>query len=376
MIQRFLANIGFATIFISIGAKADISFSKAQNYLKRNKGCYFSTGFSNPYGPKSQTPDVAEEVFCVADGIIGEGTINEKSGCAFMLLNMNSGKLRKGTYSPMMNPEAVELAIVEEVKCSQGGFEKLLETNFKTIYGKGPKVKNILFTGPEGIGAIVNVLYSESEVARKVYDQAIAKIAAEEKIAENKLLEQQKISKAKAEVEKQKILASILGAWSDTCSGKDGFGDKTIYNFEKDNTFSVYIDQYKSEKCETNKKYQRITIEGSYVEGADPKIKAPAKFLDFVVKSVRFVIYDRKFATEQSEQSKFGLVSIVANKDYDISSSEEFKSAINKKSYGLYLLNEGKLYFNKSTGGIINSDSNRANLSIDTSVIYQRDANE
>lgn len=376
MRQWFWKATATGFILVSPTAQADVPFAKAQAFLKKNDSCYFAVGFSNPNGPKSAAPDVAEDVFCVTDGSIGAGTINEKSGCSLMLLNMNNGKLRKGTFSAMMNPQTVDLAMVEGTKCGQGGFEKLLETKFQSVYGEGPKVKKVLFGGPQGLGARTSVLFSASDAARKSYEAAVASLAVEAKAVETKAAEA-KAAKDTAQIEREKKrLSSIVGVWNGACEGKGGFGDRATYDIRADKTFSLYLDQYKSEECSSEKKYQRITISGTYSEESSPAGKSTIKPLDFTAKSVRFVIYDSGYAAEQSEQSKFGLMSIVTDKEYDVSSSKEFGPIIGKKSYGLYQMKDGKLFFNKSTGGIINPDPNRSKLQIDSAASFERGSND
>lgn len=69
-------------------------------------------------------------------------------------------------------------------------------------------------------------------------------------------------------------------------------------------------------------------------------------------------------------------MTIVANKEYDISSSKEFRPIIGKINYGLQKIKDGKLFFNKNTEGFLNSDPDRTKMQIDTTVGYTRGLNE
>jgi hypothetical protein len=213
----------FLLMLVSIHSLADVKLSKAQAYLKKNNSCYLAVGLSNPNVPLIADPEIAEEVFCVMDVLQGAGGIHEKSGCGLMMLDMNTGGLKKATFSQMMNPKTVDPAIVEGVACGKGGFEQLLETKFTSFYGPGPKVKAILHGGPQGFKVRAMVATAQSDEVRKKYDVAVAKMTEEAKLAEAETLKKKTEADLKVKDQQRKAADEIAknpltGQWESKCS--------------------------------------------------------------------------------------------------------------------------------------------------------------
>ncbi|WP_374000310.1 hypothetical protein [Bdellovibrio bacteriovorus] len=72
-----------------------------------------------------------DRVYCVSNGIVGQGTIKEKKGCLLNGYYMNKDRmgLLNGLY-----------IIVEGKSCENGGFEELMSRP----YGATPSVKDLL----------------------------------------------------------------------------------------------------------------------------------------------------------------------------------------------------------------------------------------
>jgi hypothetical protein len=170
-----------------------------------------------------------------------------------------------------------------------------------------------------------------------------------------------------------KSTSSLIGRWAQACAKSDGAGDITTHDFQDQKSFLIHIDQYSSEDCTKDTHYQRISLKGTYELSPEKKIKSEAHPITMIITSVSFIIFDSVYASEQSENSKFGLMSIVPKKEYDISASKEFSSVIGKKSYGMYLIEGADLFFNKDTGGIVNTDPDTSKLQIDRSKTYTRE---
>lgn len=347
--QGFWATTTVGLIFISLSAHADVPFAKAQAFLKKNDNCYFAVGLSNPNGPKSASPDVAEDVLCVTDGSIGAGTINEKSGCLLMLLNMNTGKLRKGTFSAMMNPQTVDPAIVKGVNCGKGGFVKLLETKFQSFYGEGPKVKKVLFNGPQGLGARTSVLFSANESARKSYDQAVATLAQEVKLADAKAEEQKRIDQEKAESQmrerdekEKKRLSSFEGAWVQPCQSDSGVN--VVRERAHDNghyTITISYFDKKDTGCQNHAPFV-LKIKGKYTLGKEVLPSNPSKALDAIPEKITAVANTEEMANNLTAKGEGGIIAWEISKEYDLT-----KSKLSPATFTIYKIQDGALYISE-----------------------------
>ena len=124
---------------------------KAKDFLKDK--CFFAIGDRIPEFPKSSTEKKALaigaaggvvgdlydlnrgfEVYCVYDGVIRKGTIEEKSGCM-----ATSYDLSKNEYRPFLNTNiyAPEESMVVGSPCSKDIVVKLLSRKMGPVPGKG-----------------------------------------------------------------------------------------------------------------------------------------------------------------------------------------------------------------------------------------------
>lgn len=321
----------FVLSLISLKTYADVSFAKAQNFLKKNNNCYFAVGLSNPNGPKLANPDVTEDIFCVTDGSIGSETINQKNGCSLMLLNMTTGKFRKGTFNAMMNPKTVDLAIVEGVICQNGGFEKLLEKKFNSVYGEGPKVKEILFNGPQGIESRTSILYSANESAQKSYDQAVEKLTQEAKVAEANAreikredqLKTEKLKLENSEKEKRSV-SSIEGVWQKSCEKHSNqlYTVQTRKYFK--NSYEIKYEFYSKDDTSCEKEISHVdVIKGRYkLEGlVDSKQKVYG--IQFIPEKYYLIPKQKSLVTDLTEASHAGILAWSIDKEHDVSKANK-----------------------------------------------------
>lgn len=355
-------------------ANAEVKLSKVQAFLKKDGTCHFAVGFYNANAKTSQDPDLAEDVFCVMDTVVGQGTVNEKSGCGLMIFNVVTGGIRKATYNPMMPPAMVSPLILEGTKCKGDGFRKLLETNFESGYGQGPKSKELLYNGPMKGTAKTVVAYSENEQVLASYNSAIATIEAEEKVvaieaAKQKQAEQAKQKNKPANTSTKTKSQSIDGLWRQSCHDEDGQHATSALRFQSGRvtqSIVVYLDDACFRVAAT------FVSTGTYKLGQELKGHSGSQVIDISFDSISLKPNTAEVASQFTGQTLHGKITWSAGVSQDISKSEMGRKTIGKTLFTYFSLSGGKLLFPKSDDMLKSTASTRTDQPVDQAHPYLR----
>lgn len=349
---------------------------KVAEFVTKKGACLFAVAevprdeklFKNAYSPAWRN-----QLLCVQDLTSKAGTIDESKGCALTWYDSEIDN-----YLPVQTMDSfgrAEITIAKGKPCASGGFSELLKMKLGT-YGASSVLGKL--TKPSNSQSKLIILVSSSSELKKIVEKHLIEAEAQIKAAESKAAEKKKANdlKTKASDEKKRkeekeALAKIEGFWIGPCKDKDGSSDRQSMNFNN-GKFEVTIDSFKSTGCIQAKRYERITMTGRYKVGPVVNAKDGTKALDITNQGAKFHIYDKEYAEQVSESSKFGLVTVIPNRDYDITTSKELASIIGKTTYGLFKLNEMDLNLDKESSGLDSDPKNRSKLQIDSSATYKR----
>ncbi len=142
----------------------------AVSFLKEKSQCYLAAGRS---AYKGHFDWYVPSVLCVIDGTYKQGTVDEKSGCALMVLNMKTARL-EGLYKYAHGVPL--LYSIASKPCLDGGIDELLqmiptgnlmkngETNAMYLYRGG--VSSMLTDKK----TMLELLYSENDSLKNIFD--------------------------------------------------------------------------------------------------------------------------------------------------------------------------------------------------------------
>lgn len=367
---------GIFGVQFAIAENLPPQLQKVADFISKNSSCVFAVAeiprdeklFKDAYSPAWR-----KQLLCVQDLTSKAGTIDETKGCALSWFDSENNN-----YLPVQTMDSfgrADLTLVNGKSCSNGGFAELLKMKLG-VYGASSVLGKL--TQPSNSQSKLAILISTSSDYRKIVEKSIADAEALAKAEEIKNAEKKKADelKAKAKLEEKKKsdqekLTKIEGKWVGPCKDKDGFSDKQSMNFSN-GKFEVFVDSYKSSGCPQSKRYERITMTGAYKVGPIVNAKDGTKALDLTNHGAKFHIYDKEYAEQVSESSKFGLVTVLPNRDYDITKSKELSSVIGKTTYGIFKLNGMTLNFDKDGSGLDGDPKNRSKLQIDVATTFKR----
>lgn len=142
----------------------------AIKFLKEKSQCYLAAGRS---AYKGHFDWFVPSVLCVLDGVYKQGTVDEKNGCALMVLDMKTARL-EGLYKYAHGAPLVYS--IASKPCLNGGIDELLqmiptgnlmkngETNAMYLYRGGVSV---MLTDKK---STLELLYSENQSLKNIFD--------------------------------------------------------------------------------------------------------------------------------------------------------------------------------------------------------------
>lgn len=150
--------------------------AKLVSVVKKDGRCAFATvEWFRPNAPKvleNIFRRSATSVICAGDIVLNEGTLQEKTGCAAFFLDANS--LQTRALVPQFGYN-----IIENTKCANGGFEKLV--NEKVIAGR--TVGNSFLKTSDAYGGEAIVAFADNSQYLTWYKTAKARDEADTKIS-------------------------------------------------------------------------------------------------------------------------------------------------------------------------------------------------
>ncbi len=366
------------SVFSSQGAIAESLPPKLQgvaDFITKKGSCAFAVaevpkdGQYNSYHVRAWR----EQLLCVQDLTAGEGTIDEAKGCALSWFNSETNR-----YLPVQTMDSfgrAELTVVKGKPCANGGFEELVKMKLG-MYGASSVLGKL--TRPSSSDSKTVILVSSSTEYRKSIEKAIAEVELQAKAEEAKAAEKKKQNQIKAEAKKElqkkqekESLTKIDGSWIGPCKDKEDFSDRQSMVFSN-GKYEVSVDSFKSTGCKAANRYERIILNGKYKVGEIINAKGGTKAIDQTNLSAKFKIFDQDYAAQVSESGKFGLISVVANREYDITKSKELAPLIGKTSFGIFKLNGMELNFEKEDSTLDKDPKNRSKLQLDLTSTFKR----
>lgn len=192
--------------FADFSPKLKERLLKIRSLLERNKTCEVAIYSASKAVLKVfYTPD---SVQCIANMVVAEGSINEKTGCAFVNFDVNNAQVTFGRGTPSQ-------PIVSKL-CADGGIQELMQLEGREARGANPAptIEELLFHYSPAIYSYV-LVYANSEKyvtwfseARKKNAELVTKKiklqAEKEKVAEEQQLKAENEEKAREAARKKK----------------------------------------------------------------------------------------------------------------------------------------------------------------------------
>ena len=156
-------------LFPSIACRADdldSHIEKLRETLEKNKACKLAV-LSVPNDPETRKIQmmgrlVPTEVLCVGDLTVSKGTLNEKSGCGVVVIDLKNLNIR-----PFFNRLGHDFEFTK-TSCENGGFEELMARKFIVPGQIGTNLAR-WFSRPELLGEqTLAIVYSKKTYIQKL----------------------------------------------------------------------------------------------------------------------------------------------------------------------------------------------------------------
>lgn len=280
-----------------------------------------------------QEPETSD-ILCIADIVQNEGTLNEKSGCAFVLYNADKDRFENPDWSGQLSPH---ILIIDGKSCSSGGFEELIEKGKKQEFGFYSRD----ITSAFGESRVVQsdrrpvLLYSKLDKYRKWFDENLEKF---KKTAEQKKAKKEAGRKTGTQKSESKKVFSHEGKWKGKCYAKDDGGEQKEVVF-RPNGMTTTVSYYEDGKCKGRGKFQIILSGTVKVYPGD----FPKK-IDLDLKSAKVVPSSQKSAQALSASLFCGRFDWLEGKAQDVSKCEGLKKSLGPQK-NIVQFSESTMFF-------------------------------